>query len=445
MPVELSEEPVSPAARGALASSSASPTVSRALRLIEEGVLDHSNIDALCERLGIGARQLRRLFNKHVGASPVQVALVRRAQFARRLIETTSLSMSNIAKAAGFGSVRRFNAVINEVYGCSPSALRKEPAKESAKLELHVAVEQAFPWERMLQVIEPWTVPGVEQVIGDRYCRTASFGGCAGEVSVTHVREAGALRVRVSRSLASHLLDVVSSVRRLFDLDADTSAIAERLEGDERLRRYMSLTPGLRVPGAFDHFETAVMMLLNQNTSPGDASDLMDRIVDKFGKRVQTSQLSLTHVFPTPAALAGAKVESVGVPTRRARSIQQLAKAVHEGSLRLDGAASLDSAVENLRTVADVSATTAHHIAMRVYREADAFPSANPWLRQAMSADSAPLSAAELEAHAESWRPYRAYAAMHLWASLLSDEPDARELWRRVSASSSSQSTNRVA
>ena len=444
MPVELSEEPVASAANGVLSSSPSSPaTVARALRLIEEGVLDHANIDALCERLGIGARQLRRLFHKHVGASPVQVALVRRARFARRLIETTSLSMSHIAKAAGFGSVRRFNAVINEVYGCPPSALRKEPAKDSAKLELHIAVEQGFPWERMLQVIEPWTVPGVEQVVGDRYCRTASIGGAAGEVSVSHVQDAGALRVRVSRSLAVHLLDVVSSIRRLFDVDADTVAIGARLQGDAKLRRYTALTPNLRVPGAFDHFETAVMMLLNQNTSPGDASDLMDRIVDKFGKRVETSQVSLTHVFPTPAALGAGKLESVGVPTRRARSIQQLAKAVHEGSLRLDGAASLDAAVEQLRSVADVSASTAHHVAMRVYRESDAFPSTNPWLRQAMSSNGSPLSATELEAQAESWRPYRAYAAMHLWASLLSEDPSARELWSRVSASP--QSADQVA
>lgn len=443
MPVDLPEESPSPAGNVEFSPCPASPpAVSRAMRLIEEGVLDHANIDALCERLGIGARQLRRLFNKHVGASPVQVALARRAAFARRLIETTSLSMSHIAKAAGFGSVRRFNAVINEMYGCPPSALRREPARDSAKLELHIAVEASFPWERMLQVIEPWTVPGVEQVIGDRYYRTASIGGAAGEVSVVHEREAGALRVRVSRSLAVHLLDVVSSVRRLFDVDADTLEIATRLEGDVTLRRHMAVTPGLRVPGAFDHFETAVMMLLNQNSSPRDASDLMDRIVDKYGKRIETSQVSLTHVFPTPAVLSTAKLEAVGAPTRRARSVQQLARAVHEGSLKLDGAASLDAAVENLRRVADVSHSTAHHVAMRVYREADAFPSNNPWLRQAMSTNGTPISACELEQRAEAWRPYRAYAAMNLWASLLSEDPNARRLWHDEAPT---QSADRVA
>jgi len=437
MPVDVSEEPFSPAPAAVVASDGASTTVSRALRLIEEGVLDHASIDALCERLGVGARQLRRLFNKHVGASPVQVALVRRAHFARRLIETTSLSMSHIAKAAGFGSVRRFNAVINEVYGCPPSALRKGLCQSRAELAIHIAVEESFPWRRMLQVLEPWTVPGVEQIVDDRYYRTAAFAQTTGEVCVTHESSASALRVCVSGSLAPHLLDVVSGIRRLFDVDADTSRIDAHLRSDAALRAHMRFSPGLRIPGAFDHFETAVMMLLNQNTSPGDAAELMDRIVDKYGKSVSTSQVSLTHVFPTPAALSGARLDAVGVPKRRARSIQALAKALHEGSLRLDGAASLDAAVEGLRSIADVSTTTAQYIALRVYREPDAFPSNNPWLRQAMSTNGAPLSSVELESRADTWRPWRAYAAMYLWSSLLSEDPRARDLWAVESEPSS--------
>lgn len=429
MPVDVSEEPVSPAPTAVVASNGASTTVSRALRLIEDGVLDHANIDALCERLGIGARQLRRLFNQHVGASPVQVALVRRARFARRLIETTGLSMSSIATAAGFGSVRRFNAVINDVYGCPPSALRKTPRRGNGELSLHIAVEESFPWRRTLQVLEPWTVPGVEQIIDDRYLRTATFGHSAGEVCVTYERSSNALRVSVCSGLGRHLLDVVSGVRRLFDVDARTAEIERHLGRDPLLQEHMRLTPGLRLPGPFDHFETAVMMLLNQNTSPGDASELMDRIVDKYGKQLCTSQLSLTHSFPTPAALSSARLEALGVPKRRARSVQALAKAVHEGALRLDGAASLDAAVEGLRSIADVSTTTAQYVAMRVYREPDAFPSNNPWLRQAMSMNGAPLSSTELESHAESWRPWRAYGAMYLWASLLSDDPRAMALW----------------
>ena len=430
------------AVAGTPASDGTSTTVSRALRLIEDGVLDHASIDALCERLGIGARQLRRLFNKHLGTSPVQVARIRRARFARRLIETTSLSMAHIAQAAGFGSVRRFNAVINEVYGCPPTALRRTPNRVEGKLELQIPVEAPFPWARMLRFLEPWTASGVEQVVGDRYYRTASFGKVAGEICVAHEPDASELQVSVSSSLGAHLLDVVSGVRRLFDVDAETTAIAEHLGTDPLLDSCIEASPGLRVPGAFDHFETAVMMLLNQHIPPEEASDLMDRIVAKYGKRIETSQPSLTHVFPTPYALSTARLEAVGVPKRRSRSIQALAKAVHEGALRLDGSPSLDAAIEDLRSITDLSTTTAHYIAMRVYREPDAFPSNNRWLRKRISHNGTPVSVAELESRADRWRPWRAYAAMHLWDSFIAEEGDARQLWDRDSVP---PQTNQVA
>ncbi|MFA9471022.1 MAG: DNA-3-methyladenine glycosylase 2 family protein [Deltaproteobacteria bacterium] len=419
---------------GTPASKGTSTTVSRALRLIEDGVLDHASIDALCERLGIGARQLRRLFNKHLGTSPVQVARVRRARFAHRLIETTGLSMAHIAQAAGFGSVRRFNSVINEVYGCPPTALRQSPNIVTGGLDLQIPVEGPFPWARMLRFLEPWTASGVEQIVDDRYCRTATFEKAAGEVCVTYEPDAGALRVRVSSSLGAHLLDVVSGVRRLFDVDAPTDVIAAHLGSDLALAGSIQATPGLRVPGAFDHFETAVMMLLNQHIRPEEASELMDRIVEKYGKRIETSQPSLTHLFPTPYALSTARLEAVGVPKRRGRSIQALARAVHEGALRLDGSPSLEAAVEGLCSIADLSGTTAQYIAMRVYREPDAFPANSRWLREVISDNGTPVSVQELESLADGWRPWRAYAAMHLWDSFFADAPDALRPWERESA-----------
>jgi AraC family transcriptional regulator of adaptative response / DNA-3-methyladenine glycosylase II len=406
-----------------------STTVSRALRLIEDGLLDHASIDALCERLGIGGRQLRRLFKKHLGTTPVHVARIRRAHFARRLIETTGLSMAHVAQAAGFGSVRRFNAVMNEVYGCPPTALRKRPGRVASGLELEIPVEGSFPWTRMLQFLEPWTAAGAEQIVDGRYCRTAGYGRVAGEVSVTYEPAQSALRVRVSSSLGAHLLDVVSGVRRLFDVDAQTNVISAHLGVDPTLDACIQATPGLRVPGAFDHFETAVVMLLNQHMHPDEASEFTDRIVEKYGKRIETSQPSLTHLFPTPYALSTARLEAVGVPKRRSRSIQVLAKAVHEGTLRLDGTPSLGTAIERLRSISDLSATTAEYIAMRVYREPDAFPSTNPWLRKALSHDGTPVSVQELEARSESWRPWRAYAAMYLWDSFVGDDPETQKFW----------------
>jgi len=241
------------------------------------------------------------------------------------------------------------------------------------------------------------------------------------------------LSVRVSSSLCAHLLDVVSGVRRLFDVDAQMGAITARLRADPILRACVRENPGLRVPGAFDRFETAVMMLLCQHIHPDEASELIGRIVEKYGEAIETSQPSLTHSFPSPYTLSTARLESVGVPKRRSRSIQTLAKAVHEGALRLDGSPSLEAAVERLRSITDVSTTTAEYIAMRVYREPDAFPSNNPWLRKALSDNGTLASVVELEARAEAWRPWRAYAAMHLWNSFLDGETDARQIWDRGS------------
>ncbi|MEM7137652.1 MAG: AlkA N-terminal domain-containing protein [Myxococcota bacterium] len=410
-------------APGTPAWNGTSATVSRALRLIEDGVLDRTNIDALCERLGIGARQLRRLFRKHLGTSPVQVARMRRADFARRLIETTGLSMTHVAEAAGFGSIRRFNAVMNEVYGCPPTSLRKGPARGAAGLDLEIPVRAPFAWSPLLASLEAGATPGVESVIDGRYIRVARFKQAVGEVSVTFDEAGSALRVRVSHSLNAYLLDVVSGVRRLFDVEAEMGVIEEHLATDPTVAKCMRATPGLRVLGSFDRFETAVMTLLGQHICNEEAMDLATRIIDKYGRAIETSESVLTHAFPTPYALSSVRLEALGVPKRRSKSIQALAKAVHEGALRLDGTPSLDEALRRLRSIPGVGTTTADYVAMRVYREPDAFPSHDQRLRAAASHDEGALSPADLEARAESWRPWRAYAAMWLWDSVRRDEP----------------------
>ncbi|MGB5808872.1 MAG: AlkA N-terminal domain-containing protein [Polyangiales bacterium] len=409
---------------GSPAWNGTSATVSRALRLIEDGVLDRSSIDALCERLGIGARQLRRLFRKHLGTSPIQVARMRRADFARRLIETTGLSMTHVAEAAGFGSIRRFNAVMNEVYGCAPTSLRKGPARDTAGLDLEIPVRQPFAWDALLASIEAGATPGVERVVDGRYHRTARFKQAVGDVGVTFDPAGSTLRVRVSHSLNSYLLDVVSGVRRLFDVEADVAVIEAHLRRDPRLAACIQATPGLRVVGAFDRFETSVMTLLGQHIGADEAAELAERVIEKYGKAIDTSQDGLTHLFPTPYALSTVRLESVGVPKRRSKSIQALARAVHEGVLQLDGTPSLDDALRCLRSVSGVGTTTADYIAMRVYREPDAFPCNDHRLRSACE-NGTVLSPADLEARAESWRPWRAYAAMYLWDSVSRTESGA--------------------
>ena len=415
------------------ASRCTSTTVERALRLIEDGILDRNNIDALCERLGIGARQLRRLFRKHLGTSPIQVARMRRADFARRLIETSGLSMTHVAEAAGFGSIRRFNAVMSEVFGCPPTALRKNPAPHGVGLELEIPLQGPFAWDALLASLEASSPPGVAQVVEDQYRRTAGYKNGFGEVSVGYDPDRPSLRVRVSHSLNAHFLDVVSSVRRLFDVEAAIDVIRGRLESDPLLGRVFARTSGLRVLGAFDRFETAVMTLLGQHICPDELTDLARRIVDKHGKRIETSDDGLTHLFPTPYALSTARLDAVGVPKRRAKSIQALAKAVHEGTLQLDGSPSLEEALRRCRAIPGIGSTTADYIAMRVYREPDAFPAQDLRLRAAASLGGEPISALELETRAEQWRPFRAYAATCLWELGSSDE-HSRSLYSRGNA-----------
>lgn len=399
-----------------------STTVSRALRLIEDGVLDHANLDTLCDRLGVGPRQLRRLFRQHIGTTPVLVAQRRRAHFARRLIDTTNLPMAHVAEAAGFGSVRRFNDVMNDVYGCSPSELRRSPRRPASGLELQIAVRQPFPWSTMLEFLAPCAMCGIERVEDGRYHRVARFRDRVGHLSAAFDAQAGVINVRASASLTANLLDVVSGVRRLFDVDTEPGAIADRFAADPVLGPQVKRRPGLRVPGAFDYFEVAVRTLLGQRVGHETALTLTDRLVKKWGKSVDTSRVGLTHAFPTPRELSFARLEMVGIPRRRARTIQAMARAVDEGTLRLDGSPSLDETIRGLRAIPGIGSWSADYIAMRVYREPDAFPAGDLGLRAAASpAQGGLLSVKELEERAERWRPWRAYAAMYLWTSLEAD------------------------
>ena len=406
---------VEPIAESAWSGTSA--TVQRALRLIEDGVLDHANVDALCSRLGIGARQLRRLFQRHLGTTPIEVAQTRRAHFARKLIQTTGLPMAHISEAAGFGSVRRFNAVMNTIYGCSPTALRQRPNTTASGLKLQVAVRTPFAWQSLLDFLGRQALPSVERVVGDQYHRTARFRSAVGKLSVAYDATESVLRVTVSNSLSLHLLEVVSGVQRLFDVDGVSEEVASCLRADPLLETTVLQNPGLRVPGAFDHFETAVRALLRQNHTSEVASELEARLVQRHGALIEESENETMWAFPTPHALTRVRLEALGIPKRRAKAIQTLARVVNEGELRLDGSPSLDVALESLRNIPGMGACTADYIAMRVYREPDAFPITDRRLRTAVSDDDTPVAAHELEARAEAWRPWRAYAAMHLWGA----------------------------
>lgn len=402
-------------APGTPAWSGTSTTVSRALRLIAEGALDGRGIEGLSARLGVSSRHLHRLFLLHLGASPSAVAQTRRLHFAKQLISDTNLPMHRVAQASGFGSVRRFNDSIRKLYGRTPSELRRlRPAALRARVDEYVfrlPYRPPYDWESLLTFLALRAVPGVEEVTSGAYRRSFALDGRHGIVEVRHDERVHALEARIRFGEPLSLLSIVTRLRAMFDLAADTSAIAQHFRRDPMIGPLVDKYPGLRVPGAWDGFELAVRAILGQQVSVTAASTVAGRLARKFGERPSVSDPGgLTHVFPTPDALADAVL--AGMPRVRAQAIRALARAVVSGDLTLSDTE--EDSLASLARIRGVGHWTVQYIAMRALREPDAFPVNDLGLLRAAGQGS-PLTAAELNAHAERWRPWRSYAAVYLW------------------------------
>ncbi len=400
-----------------------STTVSRALRLIGEGALDEAGVDHLAARLGMGERQLRRLFLQHLGAAPVTVAQTRRVLFAKRLIDETALPMAQVAFGSGFASVRRFNAAIRDTYGRPPRELRRvrtrrdrKPGHGPADATLRLPFRPPFAWNPLRDFLALRATPGVEIVGRNFYRRTVRLDGVVGIVEVRPVPGENHLQARIRLENPAGLIQVVERLRGLFDLTADPVEIASSLRRDPRLRRALRTRPGLRVPGAWDGFELAVRAVLGQQVTVKGATTLAGRLVEAYGEPLPgMGEDGSDRLFPSAEALAGTDLAHIGLPGARAAAIRGLAEAVASDSLRLDGSTGPDETLEKLRSLPGLGEWTAQYIAMRALREPDAFPASDLGLRRALAGRSGPPTASRVAAIAEAWRPWRAYAAMHLW------------------------------
>jgi len=388
--------------------------VRRALRLIEDGVVDDHGVRGLAARLAVTERHLHRLFVAELGASPKAVARSRRLRLARRLLQETSMPVTDVAFAAGFGSVRQFNATMRQVYGQTPSQLRGPRPAPGPGLELRLAVRPPFAAAELLEFLAARAIPGVEEVTAGRYVRSGP-GPYAIELLPrdTHV---------LLRADAPDLRDVarlVTRCRRLLDLDADPHAVRQVLGGDPLLAPLVERRPGLRVPGSFDGFETAVRAVLGQQVSVAAARTLAGRLVRRCGEALPQPVGTVTHRFPSPAALAEADLSGLGLTGSRERALRALAAAVASGELDLSGGADPAETADRLLALPGVGPWTAAYLAMRALGDPDAFPAGDLGLRTAVRAltGSSPTPR-ELTERAEAWRPWRAYAVMHLWASL---------------------------
>ena len=399
-----------------------SNTVSRALGLIEAGALDDANVETLAARLGMGERQLRRLFQQHLGASPISIAQTRRILLAKQLIQDTRLPMTEVAAAAGFGSIRRFNEIFQQLYRRPPKTLRRngvvdESVATSGAVTVKLGYRPPYDWDAILAFLRARAIPGIEFVSDGRYARTIAIGTDRGVVAVEPA-EKNCLKATVRVANLRTLPAIIARIRRVFDLAADPVAIGAHLSQDAALAPYIAARPGLRVPGAWDGFELAVRAILGQQITVAAATRLAGQLVTRFGEKVTTFDPELTHVFPTPRQLAEADLAVIGMPNPRRMALSALAAAVAADPHIFGARRSLDEAITQLRSLAGIGEWTAQYIAMRELREPDAFPAADIGLLRAMrDRNGVRPSPAALLAHAEQWRPWRAYAALHLWAS----------------------------
>ena len=361
--------------------SGTSATVRRALRLIEAGVLNEGSVRTLAARLGVGERQLRRLFAKHLGASPLQVAKTERLLLAKRLLNDTNLSMTHVASAAGFGSVRRFNAAIREVYSCAPRELRRNAQRSLATPELlgvtlRLPYRHPYNWPAMLAFLASRAIPGVEEVRSGSYCRVIRVGPQAGFLRVRPDPATDCLLASVHLPEQIPLMPLAGRLRRLFDVDADADAIDESLERDPRLRPLIEANKGTRIPGAWDGFELGVRAIVGQQISVRTASIFAGRIAEKYGQKTRARppfESSLTQLFPDAEALAGADLTSIGVTGRRAETIQRFAHAVAAGEVDFGSLCDARSVTETLERLPGIGPWTAGYIAMRAAGDPDAF------------------------------------------------------------------------
>lgn len=401
-----------------------STTVKRGLRLIADGALDDGDIEGLADRLGVTSRHLRRLFTKHLGASPLAVAHTQRLHFAKRLIDQTTLSMTEIALASGFGSTRRFNDAFRNTYGRTPRELRKRRAvaEPSAGLTVQLPYRSPFAFRQLLEFFAGRAIPGVEVVHEDRYLRSVTVDGVDSVIDLCDGGEHVLLTVHGAGTRS--LLPIIQRVRGILDLDASPGDVSRVLSRDNHLKSMLQKQPGIRVPGVWDGFELTVRAILGQQISVAAATTLSGRLAQRYGEPLNVAVPNIPDekrprtVFPVAEKLLRARLGDLGIIRSRADTIRRVAKAVVEGDISFDPSQDLSEFCRSLVAIKGIGEWTAQYVAMRALKDPDAFPHSDLGLLRAFDApDRERMKPAELKARAEAWRPWRAYAALLLWSS----------------------------
>jgi AraC family transcriptional regulator of adaptative response / DNA-3-methyladenine glycosylase II len=391
---------------------------------INEGMIDSGcDLEEIANAFHISSRQLRRIVQKELGVSPIELMQTRRLLLAKQLLSETKLPAGQIAYASGFSSLRRFNDAFVSHYRMPPTRLRKDAAEHELEINandtsvLRMSYRPPYAWAEILDFLAARSIKGVEVVTSDSYARTVRLGNTTGWIRVSHAPAKCALLVEFNHSLAPVLPALLGRLRNLFDLDARPDIIAEHLMRDSRLRRSVAKHPGLRVPGTFDGFEMAIRAILGQQITVKAATTIAGRLAETFGQQLQTPIPGLNRLSPSADEIARASVDdiaSLGIVSARAKSIIALAQAYSSGSLQLHPGTHPEAIIPQLTSLPGIGEWTAQYIAMRALHWPDAFPKEDIAVRKNLGG----VSARQAEEISQPWRPWRSYAVVHIWKSL---------------------------
>jgi AraC family transcriptional regulator of adaptative response / DNA-3-methyladenine glycosylase II len=388
-----------------------------AVARIDAGALTHLSVDELATEFGIGARQLHRVIETEYGVSPLALAQTRRLLLAKQLLTDTRLRVIDVAFASGFSSVRQFNRMFQQSYRLNPLAIRNQKKLEPTQgIVLQLGFRPPLAWTAMIRFLAGRASTSTEMLDGDRYIRTVRVGKYLGWIAA-QVARPNLLRVEVAPSLLPVLPELLSKLRRLFDLDANPAVIDDYLIAQSKLTSHVKRTAGLRVPGALSGFELALRAVLGQQITVKAATTVFGRFVDTFGASIETPFVGINKVAPAAADVANATLEQLiarGLTRKRAETVSVLARAVADNQVRLESPTDFAVARESLQELPGIGPWTAEYIAMRALGDPDAFPHSDLGLLHALQIDK-PV---KLQALAEKWRPWRSYAAIHLWNGL---------------------------
>jgi AraC family transcriptional regulator of adaptative response / DNA-3-methyladenine glycosylase II len=429
-------------APGTSVTDAAASLARRAARFLEESCGSGQSLEEVAGRLGCTGRHLRRVFTAEYNVSPIQYLQTCRLLLAKNLLTDTDLTVLDVAMTAGFGSLRRFNALFKKRYRLSPTALRRQAAGEPkcrGDITLSLGYRPPYPWQQMLNFLGRRAILGVEAVQDGKYLRTVHLvteeqKHMYGWICVSKPSHGDVLTVTVAASLLPVLPQILAKVRNLFDLHCEPDAVYEVLADMNKIRPGLCV-PGTRVPGCFDSYESTVRAVLGQQITVKAAGTLASRFAAACGTPVQTGIEGLTHAFPLPGdimALDGESLDgkildkksldrkigdhlgSLGIISARAKAILALARTFARGDTDFELCARPEAEMQKLMAIPGIGSWTAQYIAMRAMRWPDVFPETDAGIKKAL----APRSAEEMLAMAEAWRPWRSYATMNLWNSL---------------------------